>query len=438
MARKVTIKYNKCEVPVQQLKFGMYVRELDRPWLETPFKFQGFYVRSVGDIEVLQDYCEVVYIDLDKSVHLEKDPLLAINRKTHKEIIAQREQFWLPDDQLLKNVEYVDAVSFEDELSTALDARSNATAVVKALYTDIRSGHSIDTSATKKAVIVLVDSVIRNPDAHALLMLLGECDKDRVTHSLNVCALSLAFGRMMGLPRQYMIELGLGAMLHDVGQAKIPVEIVAKDGQLTDEEYEIMKTHTTHGMQLLLEENRHLPYRAVDIVYSHHERFDGHGYPQGIKGEAIPLYARIVAITDFYEATTSEYADREMMSPGSAMTELYAMRGHNFDAKLVEEFIKCVGIFPIGCTVLLNSAEVGIVVTQNRKSRLEPKIMLILDKDGHFYPVPRLIDIALFKEEEKLQVVEIVVPADYAIDVKHYLGNLVHEMDIADKARDGT
>ncbi len=438
MARKVTVKYNKCEVPVQQLKFGMYVRELDRPWLETPFKFQGFYVRSVGDIEALKEYCELVYIDLDKSVHLSRDPLQAINRKAHKEIIAQREQFWLPDDQLLKNITYEDVVSFEDELGSAVDARRHAIAVVETLYGDIRSGQSIDTSSTKLAVITLVDSVIRNPDAHALLMLLEEKDKNRLTHSLNVCTLTLAFGRMMGLPRQYMIELGLGAILHDVGQAKIPLEIVAKDGLLTDEEYEVMKTHTTRGMELLLEDNRHLPYRAVDIVYTHHERIDGHGYPQGLKGEAIPLYGRIVAITDFYEATTSQYADREMLSPGSAMTELYAMRGHNFDAKLVEEFIKCVGIFPIGCTVLLNSGEVGIVVTQNRKYRLEPKIMLILDKDANFYPVPRLIDIALFKKEEKLQVVKIVVPADYGIDVKYYISNLVHEMDIADKARDGT
>jgi putative nucleotidyltransferase with HDIG domain len=438
VAKKVTVKYKKCEVPVQQLKFGMYVRELDRPWLETPFMFQGFYVRSVGDIEALKDYCEIVYIDLDKSVHLTKDPLQAINRKSHKEIIAQRDQFWLPDDQLLKNIEYEDTGSFEDELSSAIDARANATAVVESLYTDIRSGHSIDTSATKKAVVTLVDSVVRNPDAHALLMLLAEKDKNRLTHSLNVCTLTLAFGRMMGLPRQYMIELGLGAILHDVGQAKIAIEIVSKEGLLTDEEYEVMKTHTTRGMELLLEENRHLPYRAVDIVYTHHERFDGHGYPQGLTGEAIPLYGRIVAITDFYEATTSQYADREIMSPGSAMTELYAMRAHNFDANLVEEFIKCVGIFPIGCTVLLNSNEVGIVVTQNRMSRLEPKIMLILDKDGHFYPVPRLIDIALFKKEEKLQVVEIVVPEDYGVDVKHYIGNLVHEMDIANRARDGT
>lgn len=427
MIKQAATSYKKCEVSVHQLKFGMFVRELDRPWLDTPFKFQGFYIRSIEDIQKLQELCEHVFIDLDRSKHLNKKLEFTTDSKTEKRIIERREQFWLPDSQILKSVDYQDAISVEDELISAMECRSNAVAVVESLYADIRSGLSIDTTSTKAAVIALVDSVIRNPDAHALIALLDECDEQRVTHSLNVCTLSLTFGRLFGFPRQYMIELGLGAMLHDVGQAKVPPEIVTKDGPLTAEEYDTMKTHTILGMELLLDETRRLPYRAVDIVYTHHERYDGHGYPQGLVGDSIPLYGRMVAITDFYEAITSEYADREMLTPGTAMTELFAMRGINFDGNLVEEFIKCIGIFPIGCTVLLNSGEVGIVIAQNRKSRLEPRLMLIIDKEENFYPVPRFFDIGLFKEDEGLRVVRIVEPGDYDINVKHYVGHILEQ-----------
>ena len=414
----------------------MFVRELDCPWLDTPFKFQGFYIRSVGDVQKLQEHCEHVFIDLDRSKHIPKKVAVVTDTKSKTEINDNREQFWLPDSHVLKSVDYQDITSVEDELIPAMDCRSNAVAVVDALYADIRSGLSIDTTSTKAAVITLVDSVIRNPDAHALLTLLDECDEQRVTHSLNVCTLSLTFGRMFGLPRQNMIELGLGAMLHDVGQTKIPIEIVTKNGQLNPEEYEIMKTHTFHGMELLLDEARHLPYKAVDIVYTHHERYDGHGYPQGLAGESIPLNGRMVAVTDFYEAITSEYADREMLTPGTAMTELFAMRDINFDGKLVEEFIKCIGIFPIGCTVLLKSGEVGIVIAQNRQSRLEPRLMLLLDKNEAFYPVPRFVDIALFKGDEGLRVVRIVEPGNYGIDVKHYIGSMVNMSAQANNIKD--
>ena len=337
----------------------------------------------------------------------------------------------------MKNVDYQDDVIVEEELIPAIEARTNAVSVVEALYADIRFGLSIDTSETKAAVIALVDSVIRNPDAHALIALLDECDEQRVTHSLNVCTLSLTFGRLFGFPRQYMIELGLGAMLHDVGQVKVPIEIVTKEGLLTAEEFEIMKTHTVHGMELLLDEARHLPHRAMDIVYTHHERYDGHGYPRGLVGKTIPLFGRMVAITDFYEAVTSEYADREMMTPGAAMTELFTMRDMDFDGSLVEEFIKCIGIFPIGCTVLLSTGEVGIVIAQNRKSRLEPKLMLIIDQEEKFYPVPRFLDIELFKEDKALRISRIVMPDDYGIDVKHYIGGMVKMMNQREGANDG-
>ena len=408
-----------------QLKFGMFVRELDRPWIELPFKFQGFYIRSVEDIEKLQEHCDYVFIDLDKSTHVVTKPSITTDSKTQKKIIEQREKFWLPDSELLKDVEYQDDVSVEDELIPAKEARAIAVEVVDSLYDDIRSGAAINTAATKTAVVSIVDSIIRNPDAHALLALLDECDAQRITHSLNVCTLSLTFGRQFGFSRQYLIELGLGALLHDVGQAKVPLEIVAKKGALTDEEYEIMKTHTLLGADLLRDESYHLPYRAVDIVYTHHERYDGHGYPQGLKGKSIPLYGRMVGIADFYEAITSQYADREKLTPGTAMTALYAMRETDFDSKLVEEFIRCIGIYPIGSTVLLSTGEVGVVIAQNRKARLEPKLMLILDKDEKFYPVPRLFDIELFKNNEELKVVGVVDAEAYGIDVKHYVGGMV-------------
>lgn len=407
----------------------MFVRELDRPWLEVPFKFQGFYIRSVGDVEALKEYCDHVFIDLNKSRHLgNKTPRTSTN-KIKKESTRQREQTWLADSHLLKSTDYEDVISLEDELIPAMEARLNAATVVEGLYADIRSGSCIDSTATRLAIIVLVDSIIRNPDAHTLIALLEERDKQRVIHSVNVCTLSLAFGRQYGFHRQQLIELGLGALLHDIGQAKVPLDIVTKEGPLSDEEYALMKIHSTHGMELLLEENHRLPYRSVDIVYSHHERYDGRGYPQRLVGDAIPLYGRMVAITDFYDAITSEYANREMLTAGTAMTELYARRDAEFDGKLVEEFIKCIGIFPVGSTVLLNSGEVGIVITQNRRSRLEPKLMLVLDKEEKFYPAPKLLDMALFKNEEDIKIVRIVAPADYGINVKYYLSTMMDTLN---------
>ncbi len=411
-----------------QLRIGMRVDRLDRPWLETPFLFQGFTIESQEQIEQLKKYCAYVYITTEEAPP--EKPATVKQPDTHS-IEHRLERLWQANGaprigaaHVIYQVSYEQKVPVEQELAKTEGVRGEARRVLDTMYDDLRMGRSIDTGYSKAIIADLTDSVLRNPDAHMLLARLRIKDDYAATHSLNVCSLALAFGRHLGMPRDHLQALGLGALLIDVGNVRVPAEILSKRDALTAEQFEIIKQHPLHAMEILLQSRRPLPPAAVEAVYTHHERLDGTGYPRGLVGDEIPLFGRIIAIVDVYDAATTDRVYREGRSPSDALHELYSLRSGKFDAQLVEQFIQCLGIYPVGSVLKCTTGEIGIVIGQNPRRRLRPRLLLVRDPSAQPYPMPKIIDLSLFPDGQTIDVARIVKPEDFDIDVGEYLKDL--------------
>ena len=257
---------------------------------------------------------------------------------------------------------------------------------------DVRLGRSINTTAAKKVVADMVDSVIRNPDALMCLNQLKDKDEYTALHSLRVCVLALAFGRHLELSEEELNLLGIGALLHDIGKMKVPNDILNKPGKLTEDEFALMKSHVPRGVEIL-EKAHGISSAAIDVARYHHERYAGNGYALGTKGDQIGLFGSVGAIVDCYDAITSDRSYHTGMSAHDALTKMYSWRGRDFQPLLVEQFIQCMGIYPIGSVVELNNGSIGVVVSINRARRLKPKVAMVLNPDKTPYAPSKVIDL---------------------------------------------
>lgn len=394
----------KIQLHASQLKAGMFVIELDRPWLGTPFLFQGFRIRSADDIEKLRSQCDSVYIDIEKSAR--------------RGTAAPPSQAIRPSQRI-----YTMSAAFEEEIYAANEIRVETESCIEQVFADVANDKMIDLVTVKRAVTNTVDGILRNPDAHVSLTQLKDWDRYTAQHSINVCILALAMARHLGLPRHEMEMLGAGALLHDVGKLKTPLEVLNKPGKLTAEEFKIMKAHPVHGRELL--EHRYgLPHLVADMAYSHHERAAGGGYPRGLSGDQISIWSKIVAIVDVYDAITSDRCYHDGMSPTEALTKMYSWRLTDFDPELLEQFIQCLGIYPVGTLVELTSGEVGIVISVNPVLRLRPLVSLVLDASKRpYYPsrTLNLADLVHIDPDTPCAIREVLKPGSYGINIRAHL-----------------
>lgn len=367
----------KVAIDVTDLKLGMQVVELDCPWRNTPFLFQGFEIRDEEEIRTLQQYCRRVYILAADAAPDEtaRDWQPIENR----ELFVEGEIFKLNNHPSASPARQ-DLASFEEEAGRIRDAFIDTRLLVQEIMHDTRLGRSLNIPGVKQAVRSLAESVLRNPDALMCYTHLKHMDEYTAMHNLRVCILTLTFGRHLGLPLDQLEALGLGALLHDIGMIRVPEEIVKKPEALTREEQEVMRRHVDWGVETLLGTNQ-MPAVSMDMVLKHHERYDGSGYNAGLRGDEIGQAGMIAAITDYYDAITSDRSYNRAMTPHHALIRLYEGRNTLFDGTLVEKFIQCIGIYPIGTVVRLNSGEVGVVAAINRNQRLKPYVVLALRAD---------------------------------------------------------
>ena len=238
----------------------------------------------------------------------------------------------------------------------------------------------------------LVDSVLRNSTAMSLLVRMQKKDEYAGAHSLATSVWALVFGRHLGLDRESLAAVGLGGLLLDVGKIKLPTEMLNKSGPLTDVERAHMQTHVEHSLQII-REGGGVDNRVLDMVATHHERFDGSGYPKGLRGNQIPVFGRIGGIVDSYAAMTSTRPYAEAMSSYDAMREFKSLSDKLFQAEMVEQFIQAIGIFPVGTLVELNTGEIGVVLKENFTARLQPEIAVILDSNKERLDDFRILDL---------------------------------------------
>lgn len=407
----------------------MYVSELDRPWIESRFLFQGFEVRTQEELDELVRLCKYVYVETDvefKDGHVRPRQPASIGTPDPEEFAAKRIRIEILDKfsehHATKPARYPDLVSLEEELPQAQEIATNANALVENIMHDARFGHVFDSTAIKNSIAGMVQSVLRNPDALLWFSQLKNKDTYTSEHSLRVCILALTFGRHLELPEPDLNMLGIGALLHDIGKVKIPIEILDKPDRLTAEEFELMKQHVPWGVDIL-SQTPGIPEAAIDVARFHHERYDGSGYTAGLKGEQINLFGQIGAIVDSYDDITSDRPYHQGMAPHDALRKIYEWRRKDFHEILVEQFIQCMGIYPIGSVVEMNTGSVGVVISANRARRLRPRIAMVLDPSKQRYQAPQIID--LIQEDmhgqNALLIQRVLPPGSFDINPADYL-----------------
>ncbi|MGZ8136887.1 MAG: HD-GYP domain-containing protein [Methylococcaceae bacterium] len=359
----------KVYTPVNELVVGMYVVELDRPWLETSFPFQGFELKNEAMIKSVRDVCNYVYVDLTNTKVI-KQTVPPVSEKAHGNT-PNITIYGVPPKRLSV---------FEKEILKTEEIYQTTGTLVSDFMEKIASGGGIDTRLAKNAVAECVNSVLHSPDAVLWLSQLKHRDEYTAQHSLNVCVLSIVLGRHINLSEANLNIVGLCGMMHDMGKMLVPLKILNKPGKLEDDEMEIMQSHTVLGYDLLKSSDDMHP-SAIDVAYSHHERLDGKGYPRQVSKSKLTLFSRIVTITDMYDAITSDRVYQKGRTHLDATNILWNMAGTQLDPVLVVKFIESIGVYPPGCLVQMTNGAVGIVVEINEKLRLRPKVIIILDED---------------------------------------------------------
>ena len=308
--------------------------------------------------------------------------------------------------------EILDLVDFDEEIEKAQSLKHDAQMVASDLLSQVRAGKGIEPGKARDVVDYMVDSVFNNQDALLSLSRLKDYDNYTFTHSVNVSILAIALGRRLNLSREDLGMLGMGGILHDVGKMLVPDDILNKPGVLTEKEFKEMKNHVTYGVDLL-SKSQEINDRSIYLASQHHEKFDGSGYTTGMPGADIHLFGKIGSICDVYDAMTTKRAYGDTPSPAVALKRIYGWKGQNFDPDLVDRFIMCLGIYPIGGLVRLDSGEVGVVRTANRDNLLKPKVLVFQNGEGERYPKPFEVDFAGATERQIVSALDqSILPLD--------------------------
>lgn len=397
---------NRVKVETTNVEQGMYVSQLDRPWLETPFFFQAFEVSKDDEIALLRKFCKHVYVDATRSAIGKKKVLQAHKLATSKvsndpfsdlkKRSSSRRRVTL-SRRLVSALSYLDptgklasllsgkkqyrnTVSTRKEAPQAIAAYKIAVKGVDRFLTDIRNGGGVNVDKVKKVVGPMIESVLRNQDAMSWLVLLRKRGGYAQNHSIATSVWAVILGRHLGFDRHALDTLAIGALLLDIGKTKIPESLTMKEETLTDEEKAILRVHVDYGVEIA----NVIPGLGDDVIamiQTHHERHDGSGYPAKLSGMDIPVFGRIAGLADCYDAMTTNRAYAPAMSAYDAIRELNLSAGMQFQREMVEQFVQALGMFPTGSLVEINTGEVGIVIEQNRVRRLRPQLMLLLDAD---------------------------------------------------------
>ena len=413
-------------IPVAQLRLGMYVTELDRPWVETSFLFQGFEIKTEDELRAVKDICNHVYIDTTKKRSTTKDSHnLNVVPETIKGKKAIQPQNVFASEKPLEFINYGTPPKklgkFEKEITRAGKAYDNAEVVVSDFMKNVENGGGIDSVLAKNAVSECVQSILHSPDAMLWLSQLRSKDAYTAQHSLNVSILSIVLGRHINLPTEDLNKVGLCGMMHDVGKLLIPPEILHKTTPLDEEETRTMKTHTRLGYNLL-KSSDNMSSSAALVALTHHEQLDGKGYPRRMQESGISHFTKIVSIANAYDAMTTDKPFQRGKTHLEATHILTNLAGTHFDPALVVKFIESIGVYPPGCLVEMTNGSVAMVVEVHEKAKLRPKIIVILDEEKN--PIPeKVIDLSSMAKDSHGNVYtikNIIKAKDWNLDVSKY------------------
>lgn len=405
----------KIKLDVDRLCTGMFVAELDRPWLGTPFLFQGFLIESPEDLAQLRQCCRHVFVDdLQSSAERGVQDVLrhSLGNLRSGKVTAVTVEFeeWKGAAKLRRTL---------DRLSKTVEQSRQR---IDKVLEDVRMGKSVQARETRAVVADLIDGVARNPHTAQWMTILHSRNQQIAQHCMNVSVLATSFGRFLGWPDALLNIVSEGALLHDVGMSRVPRWLLEKPGSLSRQEFRLVRMHADYTARLLEKEGGYDP-RVMEIVRHHHERRDGSGYPQGLRGHELPAYVQLVGLVDVYESMTADKPYEKALTPSAALTRLHRRADSHFDRQLVESFIRCIGIYPLSSLVRLRNGALAIVVSSQEENRLKPVVLLVRGPRGEKLMPRRMVNLSVFEAQGLAgwNVEKIANPETEQIDVRSVL-----------------
>ena len=391
------------KVNVAYVRSGMFVCRLDRPWLGLPFPLEGFLVQEASELDLLRKHCDVVFVD----------PARSTIRLPRPEDLEKT-----PEQRLSVN-KYANTHSHEQEFPRARAAFDQSLALTTTLIADIRAGKKLHLDDVIAVVEPVVKSVLRNADTFLWISRLRKLHNYDYSHALNCSLLCSLFGRHMGFQEEVLINLAAGGLLLDVGKSELPDSLLLRSGPLDEDERKQVQRHVGLGLRAIEVSGIHDPV-VLAMVGGHHERHDGSGYPFGLVRNQIPLFARIAAVVDTYDALTSQRPYRPALAAHQALQQIYRVRNKHFQSELVEQLMQCLSVYPTGSLVELTSGEVAIVLSQNQARRLRPQVMVLTAPDKQhleqFHVIDLLASHKLSAEDTELEIASTLEPGSFGID----------------------
>lgn len=371
------------KIPAEHVCLGMHLQAFCGAWMDHPFWRTKFVLTDPKDVALIRE-CAVREIWIDVSKGLDIAPSLDVETITAEEVPAPA-----PVVQ--------EKASFNDEMKRAAKICAKGKEAVVSMFQEARMGKAIDAEAAMPLVEEISNSILRNPGALISLARLKTADDYTYLHSVAVCALMIALARQVGLSEDETRDAGMAGLLHDLGKAMIPMEILNKPGKLTDAEFTIVKTHPKKGHELLLTATG-VSEITKDVCLHHHEKVDGSGYPMSLNMETMSLYAKMGAICDVYDAITSNRPYKAGWDPAESIKRMAEWKGH-FDPTIFQAFVKSLGIYPTGSFVRLESGRLGVVIEQGEKSLLKPKVRVFFSSRAQAYIKPEVVDLSRSPEK---------------------------------------
>lgn len=381
-------------IAVKDIKLGMFICEFCGSWMEHPFWKTRFLLEDEKDLAAIQaSGIKELWIDVAQGLDLSDE----LPSKTQEEVARETEAMLLEADKSI----LTEKVSLDDEIQTAAKLCAKAKEAVIEMFSDARMGKAIQIEKARALVEEISNSVLRQPHALLSLARLKTADEYTYMHSVAVCALMIALGRQLALDEEMVREAGFAGLLHDIGKVGIPMKVLNKPGKLTDAEFAIVKSHPEVGARILMESYQVSPI-VLDVCMHHHEKVDGTGYPHGIRGETISIFAKMGAVCDVYDAITSNRPYKKGWAPADSIRKMAEWSKGHFDEAVFQAFVKTVGIYPTGSLVRLESGRLAVVVEQHESSLLTPKVKVFFSAKTKMPIIQETLDLAKLGGKEKI------------------------------------